>query len=837
MGEVYRARDARLSREVALKVLPAEVAEDRERLSRFEQEARSASALNHPNIVTVYDVGRDGDTSFIAMELVEGRTVRELLVSGPIPLRRTLSIAAQCAEGLAKAHAAGIVHRDLKPENLMVTSDGFVKILDFGLVKLVSEAPGGSNALTMAGSHTASGVIVGTVGYMSPEQAAGAPVDFRSDQFSLGSILYEMLTGARAFSRSTVVDTLSAILHDEPEPVAARRPETPLALRWVLERCLAKESADRYASTRDLARDLVTMRDHLSETSAPEAATAIRPPTRRRLSLLAAVAAGAAAALLAGIFVGKSLERRPPALYRQLTFRQGTIRSARFSPDGQSVVYAASWGGRPLELFSVRPGTPESRSLGEIGANEIAVSSTGEIALVLRNKYLGLFPGAGTLARMPMEGGAAPREILENVVAADWSPDGSVLAVARSSESVQRLEYPIGKVLHETAGWISHPRVSPDGSHVAFIDHPTNGDDRGTIWVAGADGKRPLGGAWSTASGLAWLPAGKEIWFTAAKIGNQRSLRAVSLNGRERTIAGGTGTLSLHDIARDGRVLLAQDSLRFGVIGLAPGENRERELSWLDMGLVSDISADGKRITIGETGEGGGEGYSVYLRGTDGSPAVRLGSGWNGRLSPDGKWVLTTDVRTQPTQLILLPTGPGEPRAVTRDQLRHAGGFFLPDGKRIVYSAWNTGADRRLYVQDLSTGVARAITAEGVFGAGPVSPDGQFVAARGPENTLVLYPISPGEPRTIPGVGPLERAIRWSADSKSVYLARRGEVPMKVFRVDIASGRRELWREFAPSDLTGVVEIQAVEMTPDASAYAYTYVRFLSDLFVAEGLR
>src|SRR5262245_19535436 len=582
MGEAYRPLDTRLSREVALKVLPPGRSTDPERLARFDQEARAASALNHPNIVAVYDVGRSDSTSFIAMELVEGRTVRELVASGALPVKRALSIAAQTADGLAKAHGAGIVHRDLKPENLMVSSDGFVKILDFGLAKLVEDKPGGgTEALTAAGPQTASGVVVGTVSYMSPEQASAAPLDFRSDQFTLGAILYEMLTGRRAFGRANAVDTLSAILHEEPEPVGSLRLETPTALRWVVERCLAKEPDERYASTRDLARDLAMLRDRLSESGGSEPAT-VRRRKARPLLRLAAVLAAAAFVGLTGLLVGRQ-QKAPLPSFRRLTFRQGTIRNARFSPDGQTVVYGAAWGGQPIEIFTVRPGTPVSRPLGVTDANVLAVSSSGELALQLRSRNSGYIPGSGVLARMPLEGGAAPREVLEDVTWADWSPDGSSLAVVRDTGARRRLEYPVGKVLYETTGSISHPRVSPDGTRVAFIDHQVVFDDGGSIGLVGPEGRQTLGGTWASAWGLAWAPGGKEIWFSAAKVGVQRDLRAMSLSGKERTITRLMTTLHLHDIARDGRVLLARDSIRFSIRTLPPGAKEERELSWLDV--------------------------------------------------------------------------------------------------------------------------------------------------------------------------------------------------------------------------------------------------------------
>ena len=838
MGEVYRARDTRLGRDVAVKVLPAEVASDRERLARFEQEARSASALNHPNIVSVYDIGRAGPTSYIAMELVEGKTVRDLIATGPLSLKRALSIAAQATDGLAKAHAAGIVHRDLKPENLMVSSDGFVKILDFGLAKLIApKSEDASAALTMGGPRTESGIVVGTVGYMSPEQASGAALDFRSDQFSLGTILYEIVTGRRAFVRANAVDTLSAILHDEPEPVASLRAEAPLPLRWLIERCLAKEPDERYASTRDLARDLAVLRDHLAESGPTEGLT-VRSGKRRALPLLAAILAGSALLIIGSLLVGRRLDRRPPPSYRQLTFRQGTIRAARFSPDGNTVVYGASWAGQPIEVYAVRPGTPESRSLSLAGGNVLGVSPSGEMAVLLRHKYLGLFPGAGTLARVPLEGGAAAREVLEDVSWADWAPDGASIAIVREAGSRRRLEFPVGKVLYETSGWISHPRVSPDGLRVAFLEHPLYGDDRGSVAVVDRAGKRTLGGSWATAWGLAWPPGGKEIWFTAAKVGTAREVYAISMSGKERLVARVTGTLTLHDISREGRVLLAQENLHFGILALAPGAGEERELSWLDAGVVTDISPEGRKILFFESGEGGGEGYSVYVRDTNGSPPVRLGPGRALAFSPDGKWVLAADIRTDPTQLLLLPTGAGDPVALPRDRLHHDFGGFLPDGKRFLFLGREPGQSNRLYIQAISGGAPVPVSPEGVTGGGgSISPDGRFVAALGPEGKIVLYPISRGEPLAVPGVSALELPLQWSPDAKFLYVMRAGQVPARVFRLDPFTGRRELWKEFTPSDPAGVVEVQGVVMTPDAASYAYTYIRILSTLHVAEGLR
>ncbi|HEY6146436.1 MAG TPA: protein kinase, partial [Thermoanaerobaculia bacterium] len=494
MGEVYRARDSRLGRDVALKVLPEDVSANRSRVSRFEQEARSASALNHPNIVTIHDVGESGAVSYIAMELVDGRTLRELSVSEPMPFRRAIGIAVQIAEGLAKAHAAGIVHRDLKPENLMVSKDGFVKILDFGLAKLTDPEPGQQSAApTLARPETHPGTVMGTVGYMSPEQASGRPVDYRSDQFSLGSILYETVSGTKAFERKTAAETMSAIIRDEPEPLARLRPDVAPPLRWIIERCLAKDPEERYASTRDLARELAGVRDHISEISGGvEAAAGAKAPRGRRLWPLAAGAVLLAAGIAAGVLATKALSK-PAAqapLFRRLTFRRGGIANARFAPDGRTVVYAARWGGESNKLFLTRSDSPESRPFDFPTADILAISPSGEMAILFGTQALGV------LARAPLSGGAA-RQVIDGVpyASADWAPDGKDLVIAHAVAGHLRLEYPIGKPILESATQsFSSPRFSPAGDRIAFYATDdlgnmsldvarSSGQERRTLWA------------------------------------------------------------------------------------------------------------------------------------------------------------------------------------------------------------------------------------------------------------------------------------------------------------------------------------------------------------------
>ena len=842
MGEVYRARDARLGREVAVKVLPADLSSDQDRVRRFEQEARSASGLDHPNIITIHEIGSADSTLYIAMQYVEGKTLRELLASGPLPTKKVLDISVQIAEGLAKAHAAGIVHRDLKPENVMVSKDGFVKILDFGLAKLTapqSDEQLSESPTTMAGTRP--GLVMGTVGYMSPEQASGRAVDFRSDQFSFGSILYELSTGKRAFQRNTTAETLTAIIREEPEPVGAVNPKAPAPLRWIVERCLAKEPEERFETTRDLARDLASIRDHLSDAVVVSGEAQAAPPTARRMrpwpfllgaGLLVAVA-------LVSFSLGKRAEKIPPPSFRQLTFRRGTISSARFAPDGQTVLYGTSLEGKPTEIFVSRPESPESRPFGMPGASVLAVSKSGEMALSLGQHIVGPFMASGTLARMSVAGGAAPREILEDVQWADWSPDGATLAIVREAGGRNRLEYPIGKVLFETPGWISHLRVSPGGDQVAYIDHPARGDDGGSVAIVDRSGKRrSLSESFETAQGLAWAPGGGEVWFTAAKSGSNREIYAVNFSGRQRLLARVPGTLTLHDVSSVGRVVMTRDTNRQELLGRSSGEQKERDLSWLDWSNASDISADGKMILFAEAGEGGGAGYSVYIRRTDGSPAVRLGEGSTQALSPDGKWALAiTKVASEP-QIVLYPTGTGETRTLPREGLMAQVANWLPDGKQILFTASEPGHGSRLYFQDLSGGKPRAISPEGYrsFSRG-ISPDGKLVAVRGPDQRLYLYPVAGGEPSAIPGLTAEDTPTGWSADGRFLYVYRRRELPGKVYRLDIATGQKELWKELMPFDAAGVVSISPPLIAPDGKAYAYAYIRTLSDLYLVDGLK
>ena len=833
MGEVYRARDPRLGREVALKTLPAGLAADPERRARFEQEARAASALNHPNIVTILDVGEQDGVAWIAMELVEGRTLRELLGAGSLPTRKALEIAVQIADALAKAHAAGILHRDLKPDNVMVSKDGYVKVLDFGLAKLVEplgETP--SEQPTLARPLTNAGIVLGTIGYMSPEQASGKPTDFRSDQFALGAILFEMATGARPFQRATAAETLAAIIRDEPEPIARLNPRTPPPLRWITERCLAKDPEDRFASTRDLARDLASLRDHLSETTTSGEAAQPAPRARRRLHAAALVAAALAAGFGLGALAFRRAAPEADAIqFQRLTYRRGAVLSARFAPDGQSVIYGAAWDGDPPEVFSARFDSPESRSLGLPGADLLAVSSTGELALGLRRRYGFGFERTGTLARAPLGGGVAPREVLENVMDAAWAPDSQSLAVARDAGDKRRLEFPPGKLLHETSGWISEIRVSPDGNHVAFHDHAQRGDNIATLMVADRAGARKTL-LERSGLGIAWLPGGKEL-LTSRGV-------AVDLSGRRRRLLTLPGINRLHDVAPDGRILFGRSSWRREIVGRAPGALSERNLSWLDWSYPDDLSNDGRTLLFSEQNIATNTfDYAIYLRRTDGTAPVRLGDGRGLALSPDGRWALTVRSKGAGQSLVLLPTGVGEPRTVPHGLEIVDSGCWFADGRRILVGGSEPGKARRLYVVDTESGAQRAVSPDGVnvHAWRALSPDGRSAVALSADGTPSLYPIEGGEPRALPGATREDVPIRFTADGRGVYVQRGPNLPPRVDVIDVATGARRLFKELPLPDPAGAVTVGPIALSADGEAYVFSYRRLLDELMLASGVR
>jgi serine/threonine protein kinase len=842
MGEVYRAHDTRLRRDVALKILPASFTNDPDRLRRFEQEARAVAALSHANIVSVFDIGEANGIHYIVSELLEGDSLRERIPAAGLPVRKAIELAVQFANGLAAAHDRGIVHRDLKPENVFVTKTGQVKILDFGLAKLLSNEaaePGASEqtATHITGAdHTGAGQILGTAGYMSPEQVRGDAVDHRADIFAFGSILYEMLCGQRAFKRNTGAETMTAILNDDPQDFPSRSSAAaiPPALERIVRHCLEKQPAQRFQSAHDIAFDLESISTTSSGGALASSATAKR--NRWLIPAVAGIALLAAGAAFGAWLRPASVDYNPKTV--RITFRRGTIWNARFLPDG-NLVYSASWDGTTSSLFSANPGSTESRPLNPEIPELFAVSPSGELAVGKTHRFEEGFEFSGMLARQPM-GGGAPRDMIDGVEYADWSPDGSSLAVVRRVAGKVRIEYPIGKILYETPGWVSHARISPNGKLVAFVDHPYSRDDSGSVATIDATGnKKIIGTPYVSLQGLAWYPNGNEVWFTGTKSGSSRELHAVSLDGKERLVYVGTGTLTLHDISKQGRVLFTRDDWRAGMVGLAPGAKSEIELSWHDWTIPRDISDDGKVVSFDETGEAGGETGAIYVRPTDGSPATRLGDGVGPTLSPDGKWVMALAVGSDgKRRLTKFPTGAGESRLIDTGDVDVHLAFFFPDGHRLL-EVGNRSSEKgqRMYVQDLNSGAPRPLGPEGgsFRYRGSISKNGSLVAALDPDRHSVIYDVATGNATPIPGVVDGDEPIQW-IDEKHILVGRT-EIPVRVFNIDLSTGKRTLFKTFSPMDPTGLIDNSPPNFSLDLKSYIVGYTRITSDLYILDGLK
>jgi hypothetical protein len=830
MGEVYRAHDLRLRRDVALKVLHPSLAMDAEHVQRLDREARATGALNHPNILAVFDVGTEQGVPYIVSELLEGESLRERLARGPLPYRKTLEYGIQIALALGAAHEKGICHRDVKPGNVFITLDGRVKLLDFGLAKAhTSAAPAAPEDPTSSASRP--GGIRGTPGYMSPEQLLGMPVDHRTDLFALGAVLYEMLMGARAFTGASTTAAMTAVLKDDPAEALELNPSLPPAAVAAIRRCLEKNREERFQSARDLAFHLKELEEGATGAGRSSTASGGR---RIVLGLLAAAVVAEALALAVAWRPG-----RAPS-FQQLTYRRGRIGGARFTSDGSAVIYSEvrvvpdeSGQSNRREVWRLDlADSPQSHSLGHQGADLLAARQ-GELALSLQRRFGAGRRFVGTLALVPLGGPGRPRELAKDVEDADWDPAGAQLAIVRQAGSTGEsvLEYPIGRALYRTPGSVRSPRVSRDGRRIAFLDDAAGLGIGGRVAVVDLEGHvTALTESWTSAHGLAWSSRG-EVWFTAARGRTNRSLRAVDLEKTQRTVLDAAASLTLWDIAPDGRVLLTRDEERNALVGVPPGQTSERELSWFDLTGLADLSADGGTLLFGDR-------FGLYTRGTDGSPPVYLGlkDGFADALSPDGQTVLATSPST--SELVLLPTGPGEPRSVPAHGIAsYKGALWFPDGRRILFNGVEPGRELACYVQDVSRDPPGPPGLLAPRRALSISRDGTWVAALEPGKGISLWPVAGGPSRLLPASEPDDRPVGFSADGRSLWVFRRGEVPARVMRLEIGSGRRDLWKVLWPPDPAGVYTIVNLKITPTGQSYFYTYASVLSQLYLVGGLK
>ncbi|HET7498800.1 MAG TPA: protein kinase [Candidatus Eisenbacteria bacterium] len=812
MGEVYRARDPRLGREVAVKVLPRAFASDPDRQRRFEAEARAAGALNHPNIVTLFDVGATDGTPYLVTEVLEGETLRALLSRGPLAPARAAALLGQAALGLAAAHAKGIVHRDLKPENLFVLPDGRVKVLDFGIAKLVAgEASAAAETTPVFASMTASGTILGTVSYMAPEQLRDQTVDHRADLFALGAILYELVSGRLAFPADTAADRVTAILTADPKTLDPAVEAAMPGLSELIRRCLEKRPETRFESARDLAYALEILAGASGSSRQPMEAP-VGTPT-----------------------AGLSLK------IRQLTFREGYLSEARFAPDGVTVVYRAAWEGQPPRIFLSRTDNPDYQPLQLGNAELLAVSSTAELAVGLNPRDMGGFIQLHTLARVSMLGGV-PRELAKDVFMADWGPGGRSLAAIRLVDGRFRLEYPLGTVVHETSGWFSRIRVAPSGKQIAFFEHPVTGDNAGDLKIV-EPGRptRTLVTGLNSAGTLAWRPDGSEIWYSATAEGEGAGLiYAVTLEGRVRVVYQTLGWPVLYDFSQSGDALIGRMKprlrLQTGTRSAAGADTVE--LSWLDWSLARDLTEDGSMALFDETGPGVMHGAAVYVRSTDGSAAIRIGEGVGMGLMPDGLHALTIEVIDSERVVGICPLGAGEPRRIRLGGVVTHFGRPFPDGRTAVIVGHEPGQGGGLYRLDLETGGLERITREPITvrHARP-TPDGSAVLASRADGTYALFPVDGGPSRAVPGLESDERPSQFTEDGRHVYTFRRGVVPCPVARVDVETGRREPWFEIEPVTRNGTDSFISVLFTPDGERYIASFGQYVNDLFLVSDLR
>lgn len=731
MGVVYKAEDTALNRDVALKILLFNTVGDPIAADRFLREARSAAALSHPNICVVYETGVHDGQHFIAMELLEGGSLRTQLVDGALPVRRAIDYAKQIAQGMAAAHDKGIMHRDLKPENVFITKDERVKILDFGLAKQVRPALSANDTQSSTlGMMTSPGVLLGTIDYMAPEQARGEEIDLRADIFSFGALLHEMLSGRPPFRRETPTDTMAAILKEDPPELATNDAKIPAALARLVQHCLEKKSAARFQSASDLAFALETVTESSTNRSRP--GTVAMDSKRRWIRLVAF--SGFSIGLIAGaLLVGMRLAR--PAAPREVIFEQRTydpqfISNARFLPENKGIVFSAALEGNLPELFVIHSGAATPEALHQSRTHLLSVSNTGQLAVLTDVSHISQRLYQGTLCVMPLDGAPKPR--MTDIREADWSPDGSEMAVIHDTGAGDQLEYPSDKLLYKSTGYLSDLRVSPEGSRVAFFEHPVRWDDRGYVLVADrrSGSVKKLTGDCPSMEGLAWTPDGRNVVFSGSQsIGiDQLQPYLVDAIGREpaRQALQTRGPVYIQDIAPNGRWIVTYQQYKGFSHFRLTRDKSEQEIGWLNMTFFPFISLERRSILFTDQSQSAGLNYSIYCRSFESVKPMRIGEGAGQGFSPDGKWALA--LINSPPQLVLYPMGPGNTIRLDRGPIVRYQRWakWFPDGKQILFCGNESFKPTRCYRQAVDGGPPVPVTPYG-FDSALVSCDGRSV--------------------------------------------------------------------------------------------------------------
>ncbi len=819
MATVYLAQDVRHARHVAIKVLRPELAAVIG-AERFLREIKTIATLQHPHILGLIDSGEVNGTAYYVMPYVEGESLRDRLNrEKQLPINDAIRLATEVAGALDYAHRHGVIHRDIKPENILL-HDGQALVADFGIALAVQSAGGAR--------MTETGMSLGTPHYMSPEQAMGErEITARSDVYALGAMTYEMLIGDPPFTGSTAQAIVAKVMTSEPAGLIAQRKSIPVAVEEAVLTALEKLPADRFASAAEFATALAGERAGAPRSPRPGASHWSRG---RWATVLVAATALISGSFMAGRWaVGRA--RLPQ--FSQLTYHEQGIFTARFASDGETIVYSAMTADSIPELFIIRPDYAEPTPLGLRNMQLLALSSKAELAVLLQPRYLTHRLFQGTLARVPV-GGGAPREVLENVREADWSPDGSALAIIHEVDGRDRLEYPEGKVLYEAGGYLSDLRVSPDGKHIAFMEHPFRWDDRGVVAIVDREGatiaKSP---DYGSLEGIAWQPAGDAVLF--AGFGKTlMMLFELTLAGRTREVLSGTGDLTVHDVAPSGRVLLTRDDWVYRLMLRSARTGQERDVSWLNSSFRPALTADGTLLAFANGGSDAGPLYTVMLMRTDGGKVARLGEGAPEEFSHNGASLLVV-VPSKPPAVLIYPTGAGAERRIAVDSMESIGwARWFPGDTVILFCGTRANKSSRCFAQSVTGGVARALTPEGTTEA-HISPDGRQIVDFGQGIGYHIFAVPNGERRKIAGLAEQERVVRWSADGQAVYVV--GESSHIVDRLDVTTGRRAHVVELGAGQSNGLWKVRFLSVADDPRTVAYVGMPLLSQLFTVEGVR